>query len=72
MTYLLYLGGDYMFKFEKINLIDMIIVIGLTIALFVAIVFCGEISSGQSLANTIAAGLLGYIGGTAAHREEIR
>ena len=47
-------------QFDKVNIADMIVIIALSIALFVAIN-----SNLNELSMSIASGLLGYIGGSA-------
>lgn len=54
-------------QFDKLNLIDAMVIIGLVTALLMAIFY-----SLNELAMSIASGLLGYIGGTvksAAHQK---
>lgn len=54
-------------QFDKLNLIDAMVIIGLVTALILAIFY-----SLNELAMSIASGLLGYIGGTvktAAHQK---
>lgn len=45
--------------FEKVNIPDCLVIIGLVVALIMAIFLCLN-----ELAMSIASGLLGYIGGT--------
>lgn len=45
--------------FEKVNIVDLTVIIGLVIALIMAIFYALN-----ELAMSIASGLLGYIGGT--------
>lgn len=45
--------------FEKVNILDCIVIIGLVMALILAIFY-----TLNELAMSIASGLLGYIGGT--------
>ena len=51
-------------SFEKVYIADIIIIIALWIALFVAIH-----SGASELQTTIAAGLIGYIGGSSSRKE---
>ena len=54
-------------QFEKLNLVDAMVIIGLVAALIMAIFYALN-----ELAMSIASGLLGYIGGavkTAAHQK---
>lgn len=54
-------------QFEKLNLVDAMVIIGLVAALIMAIFY-----TLNELAMSIASGLLGYIGGavkTAAHQK---
>lgn len=53
-------------SFEKINIADIIIIVALQIALFVAIH-----SGASELQTTIAAGLIGYIGGSSSRGKEV-
>lgn len=48
-------------NYEKINIVNLIVATMLCIALLAAIYFCQE-----QLAMSVASGLLGFIGGTAA------
>ncbi len=54
-------------QFEKLNLVDAMVIVGLVAALIMAIFYALN-----ELAMSIASGLLGYIGGavkTAAHQK---
>ncbi len=54
-------------QFEKLNLVDAMVIVGLVAALIMAIFY-----TLNELAMSIASGLLGYIGGavkTAAHQK---
>ena len=50
------------FQFDKINIADMVVIVALSISLFASI-YCNQ----NELSMSIAAGLLGYIGGAGKH-----
>lgn len=55
-----------MFTFEKVDLINLIIVVGLVIALMISIFI-----DNNELAMNISAGLLGFLGGLARNGDKI-